>query len=80
MSELLVKKKYPDQSGDEFVSALDGLIGCRRWEEHGSSNYTDGRHCLTTALGVEIKAMLADHAEFSDYDFCLWFTPEANPR
>src|SRR5437762_11429131 len=79
MPELLVKKKHPGQSLDEFVYALDGLIGCSRWEEHESSNYTGGRYSLTAALGVEIKAMLADDAEFTDYDFCLRFTPEANP-
>jgi hypothetical protein len=79
MSDLLIKKTE-GQLLDAFVGALRDFLGCDRWEERESVNYVEARYFRCSVLGLEVTVAIADSAEFKDYDFWLYFEPDASCR
>jgi hypothetical protein len=76
MTDLFIKKSQTMQTLDEFVNALPNLLGCGSWEQRESSNWPENRYFHCFALGLQIHACVADHSEFREYDFHLYFKPE----
>jgi hypothetical protein len=80
MSNLLIKKKFEDETLDSFVKNLEKSIGGIRWEERESSNFAEDRYFRCFSLGLEVTVAVADFAEFRNYDFWLYFDPEVDCR
>jgi hypothetical protein len=72
--QLLIRKRG-NETLDEFVVAVDQIIGPMRWTERQSSNYVDERYFSASVLALRITAAQADESEFSQYAFWLSIAP-----
>ncbi len=78
MSAHLYIQNNDQQNLDAFSKQVFTLLNVGKMETHYSVNHPGGHYVYAEALGLKIKLMEADSAEFPDYQFWIVFSPKVD--